>query len=70
MRVKGRGLWTTQLCIEGHPGNQRDRIYRGDATAEEAVTMEFLPVKDSRLGELAGKFDIVPALTSGSWSTC
>jgi protocatechuate 3,4-dioxygenase beta subunit len=68
VRVKGREPWTTQLYIKGHPGNQRDHIYRGigNATAQEAVTMEFLPVKDSRIGELAAKFDIVLGLTPGS----
>jgi protocatechuate 3,4-dioxygenase beta subunit len=68
VREKGREPWTTQLYIKGHPGNQRDHIYRGigDATAQEAVTVGFLPVKDSRIGELAAKFDIVLGLTPGS----
>jgi hypothetical protein len=30
------------------------------------VTVEFLPVEDSRIGELAAKFDIVLGLTPGS----
>ncbi|MDP9098227.1 MAG: intradiol ring-cleavage dioxygenase [Verrucomicrobiota bacterium] len=68
VRVKGREAWTTQLYIKGHPGNQRDHIYRaiGDAIAQEAVKMEFLPINDSRIGELAAKFDIVLGLTPGS----
>jgi len=32
----------------------------------EAVTVEFLPVKDSRIGELTAKFDIVLGLTQVS----
>jgi protocatechuate 3,4-dioxygenase beta subunit len=65
--MKGREPWTTQLYIKGHPGNARDHIYRdiGDARAQEAVTVDFLPVKDSRLGELAAKFDIVLGFTPG-----
>jgi protocatechuate 3,4-dioxygenase, beta subunit len=61
VRMKGRDPWTTQLYIKGHPGNQRDRIYGhiGDAKAQEAVTVDFMPVKDSRLGELTARFDIV-----------
>ena len=61
VRIKGRGPWTTQLYVKGHPGNQRDRIYRliGEAKAQEAVTADFMPVKDSRLGELTARFDIV-----------
>jgi len=68
VRVRGSEPWTTQLYIKGHPGNERDHIYRGigDVTAQEAVTVEFLPVKDSRIGELAAKFDIVLGLTPGS----
>ena len=59
--MKGRDPWTTQLYVKGHPGNQRDRIYRhiGDAKMQEAVTVDFKPVKDSRLGELTARFDIV-----------
>ena len=61
VRIKGRGPWTTQLYVKGHPGNQRDRIYRhiGDAKAQEAVTVDFTTVKGSRLGELTARFDIV-----------
>ena len=68
VRVKGRDPWTTQLYIKGHPGNERDHIYRhiGDAKAQEAVTVDFVPVKDSRIGELAARFDIVLGFTPGS----
>jgi protocatechuate 3,4-dioxygenase beta subunit len=68
VRVKGRDPWTTQLYIKGQPGNERDHIYRriGDAKAQEAVTVDFLPVKDSRIGELAASFDIVLGFTPGS----
>ena len=65
VRTKGREPWTTQLYIKGHPGNQRDGIYAaiGDAQAQEAVTVEFAPMRDSRIGELAARFDIVPGFT-------
>jgi protocatechuate 3,4-dioxygenase beta subunit len=65
IKVKGRDPWTTQLYLKGHPGNARDGIYRriGDASAQEAVTVDFRPVKDSRIGELTAKFDIVLGLT-------
>ena len=67
MRVKGRDPWTTQLYIKGHPGNDQDHIYRhiGNATEQEAVTVDFVPVKESRIGELAAKFDIVLGFTPG-----
>jgi protocatechuate 3,4-dioxygenase, beta subunit len=37
----------------------------GDAKAQEAVTVDFSPVKDSRIGELAAKVDIVLGFTPG-----
>lgn len=72
VRGKGCGPWTIQPYIKGHPGNQRDRICRGirDATAQEAIIVVFLPAKESRIGELTAKFDIVLGLIRGSWSTC
>lgn len=68
VKVKGREPWTTQLYIKGHPGNARDSIYRriGNGQAQEAVTVDFTPVKESRIGELAARFDIVLGFTPGS----
>lgn len=65
VKVKGREPFATQLYIKGHPGNARDFIYRGIGArqAQEAVTVDFVPVKDSRVGELAAKFDIVLGFT-------
>ena len=65
IKPKGREPWTTQLYIKGHPGNRRDGLYRaiGDPKAQEAVTVDFAPVKDSRIGELAARFDIVLGFT-------
>jgi protocatechuate 3,4-dioxygenase, beta subunit len=61
IKTPGREPWTTQLYIKGYPTNQRDGIYRGigDAKAQESVTVDFTPLKDSSIGELAAKFDIV-----------
>jgi protocatechuate 3,4-dioxygenase, beta subunit len=65
IKMKGRPDWTTQLYIKGEPGNQRDGVYReiGDAPAQESVTVDFTPLKESRIGELAARFDIVLGLT-------
>jgi protocatechuate 3,4-dioxygenase, beta subunit len=65
VKMKGRESWSTQLYIKGHPGNQRDGLYRsiGDAKAQEAVTVDFAPIQDSHIGELAARFDIVPGFT-------
>jgi protocatechuate 3,4-dioxygenase beta subunit len=65
IKAKGRKPWTTQLYIKGHPGNQRDGLYRsiGDKERQAAITVDFTPLKDSRIGELAARFDIVPGFT-------
>jgi protocatechuate 3,4-dioxygenase beta subunit len=65
VKQPGKELLTTQLYIKGEPGNERDGIYRAirDAKARESVTLEFAPVKGSRIGEVAVRFDIVLGLT-------
>ena len=65
VKVKGRSDWTTQLFVQGYPGNAFDSIYRrlGDAEARETVTREFAPVPNSRIGELAVRFDISLGVT-------
>jgi protocatechuate 3,4-dioxygenase beta subunit len=67
IKMPGRDPWTTQLYIKGYPSNQRDGIYReiGDAKARESVTVDFTPIENSRIGELAAKFDIVLGFTPG-----
>jgi protocatechuate 3,4-dioxygenase beta subunit len=57
----GKELLTTQLFIKGHPGNERDGIWRGvkDEKARASVTVDFTQIKESRVGELAAKFDLV-----------
>lgn len=63
---KGRkDLLTTQCYVEGEPGNERDGIYRSvrDPKARAAITVAFTPIKESKLGELAAKFDLVLGVT-------
>lgn len=61
IRMKGQEPLTTQLFVKGDPGNPRDRIWRriGDESTQGLVTVDFTPVKGSRIGELAARFDIV-----------
>jgi protocatechuate 3,4-dioxygenase beta subunit len=51
--------------VQGDPGNARDGVYAriGDQAARDSVTVNFSPVKDSRIGELAARFDIVLGVT-------
>ncbi|HWW00532.1 MAG TPA: protocatechuate 3,4-dioxygenase [Candidatus Acidoferrum sp.] len=65
IKMKGREPWTTQLFVKGFPSNERDGIWRGLASdaARDSVTADFVPVKSSRIGELAARFDIVLGVT-------
>jgi protocatechuate 3,4-dioxygenase beta subunit len=56
-----RELLTTQIFIAGDPQNLRDGIYlgAGGIVERELVSTDFVPVKQSKAGELAAKFDIV-----------
>ena len=57
----GRELLTTQFMINGHPGNARDGIFNGlrDPLDRELILADFKPIKDSKIGELSARFDIV-----------
>jgi len=57
----GKELLTTQCYVKGEPGNARDGILQGirDAKARESVIVDCAPVKGSRIGELAARFDVV-----------
>jgi len=60
-----RELLTTQLFVNGHPQNARDGIFLDirDPLDRELVLVDFKPIKESRLGELAARFDIVLGVT-------
>ena len=66
VKMKGREPWTTQLFVKGFPGNDQDNIWRriGGERERASVTAEFVPVKASRIGELAARFDIVLGVTA------
>jgi protocatechuate 3,4-dioxygenase beta subunit len=65
VRRGGKELLTTQCYVKGEAGNPRDGIYRSirDPKLREAITVDFAPIKESRIGELAAKFDIVLGVT-------
>ncbi|MBI2480237.1 MAG: intradiol ring-cleavage dioxygenase [Planctomycetia bacterium] len=56
-----RELLTSQIFIAGHQNNPRDGVFRGlgNIVDAELVQTQFKPVPDSKIGELAAKFDIV-----------
>jgi protocatechuate 3,4-dioxygenase, beta subunit len=61
-------LLTTQCYIKGDPGNAKDGILRAikDEKERASVLIDFVKVKDSKIGELAAKFDIALGLTPES----
>lgn len=61
----GKELLCTQCYIKGYPGNERDGVYRGirGEKARAAVDVDFTPIKGSKIGELAAKWDIVLGVT-------
>jgi protocatechuate 3,4-dioxygenase, beta subunit len=61
----GKELLTTQAYVKGHPGNERDFIYSSikDPKALAAITVDFAAKKNSKIGELVAKFDIVLGVT-------
>jgi protocatechuate 3,4-dioxygenase beta subunit len=65
VKLKGKEALTTQLYIKGHPGNERDGIWKRtrDQNLHELITVDFAPIKESKIGELAAKFDIVLGVT-------
>ncbi|MEQ8785818.1 MAG: protocatechuate 3,4-dioxygenase [Pirellulaceae bacterium] len=66
-KVKTRGgrPFTSQCYIKGHPGNPRDGILNriADPKAKASLLVDFAPIKQSRIGELAANFDIVLGFT-------
>jgi protocatechuate 3,4-dioxygenase beta subunit len=64
VKTRGREKFTTQCYIEGHPGNEKDGIWKNlDQKGRKAVTVPFSALKESKIGELAAKFDVVLGYT-------
>jgi protocatechuate 3,4-dioxygenase beta subunit len=65
IKMKGREKWTTQCYVRGEPENERDGVLSGikDQKARASVIVDFVPIKSSRIEELAAKFDIVMGFT-------
>jgi len=65
VKMKGRDKFTTQCYIKGEPRNESDGVLRDikDAKERASVIIPFAPIKDSKIGEVAAKFDIVMGFT-------
>src|SRR5262249_26447637 len=65
VKVNGRQKFITQCFFQGDPHNDRDMVLNGieDSQARAAVIVPFAPIKESRIGELEAKFDVVLGFT-------
>lgn len=56
-----RELLTSQFMVRGHEGNLRDGVFGGvrDLVDRELVVADFVPMKDSKIGEYRAHFDII-----------
>lgn len=65
VKIRGRKELVSQCYIKGHPGNERDRIWKSitDPRQREAVTIDFSPLPGSRARELTARWDLVLGLT-------
>ncbi len=61
VKIPGRDKFTTQCYIQGHPGNEKDGIYKSvrDPKSRQAITVAFDSLPGSKVGELKAQFDIV-----------
>jgi len=57
----GHEVLTSQFFINGHEGNKEDGVFLGitDPIDREFVMVDFVPMKESRIGELSANMDIV-----------
>jgi protocatechuate 3,4-dioxygenase beta subunit len=65
VKLKGKKEFVTQCYIKDHPGNARDGILNSirDPQAKASILVDFAPIKESKVGELSAKFDIVLGFT-------
>lgn len=60
-----RTLLTSQLFIDGHPGNKTDGVVQHglDDSARKLLMADFRPIPDSKTGEWTAAYDIVLGVT-------
>ncbi len=65
VKVPKQERFTTQCYIKNHPGNAKDGVLRSvrDQKALASIMVDFAPIKESKIGELAANFDIVLGFT-------
>ena len=63
--TKGKRVLTTQCYVKNEPRNQKDFILQRvkDTKARDSLVVPFNPLKDSKIGEVSARFDIVLGTT-------
>lgn len=63
--TKGKRVLTTQCYVKDEPRNQKDFILQRvkDTKARDSLVVPFNPLKDSKIGEVSARFDIVLGMT-------
>ena len=63
--TKGKRVLTTQCYVKDEPRNQKDFIFQRvkDTKARDSLVVPFNPLKDSKIGEVSARFDIVLGMT-------
>ena len=63
--TKGKRVLTTQCYVKDEPRNQKDFILQRvkDTKARDSLVVAFNPLKDSKIGEVSARFDIVLGMT-------
>jgi protocatechuate 3,4-dioxygenase, beta subunit len=65
IKLKGHDKFTTQCYLKGEPLNETDGVLKQlpPSKGKDSLIIPFTPIKDSRMGELAARFDIVMGFT-------
>ena len=63
--INGHRVLTTQMLTRGNADNAKDGLFKRfkDQTLRDALTAEYTPIAESKLGELAVRFDLVLGIT-------
>ncbi len=63
--TEGKRVLTTQCYVKNEPRNQKDFILQRvkDTKARDSLVVPFNPLKDSKVGEVSARFDIVLGFT-------
>src|SRR5262245_51235879 len=65
IKLKGREKFTTQCYLKGEPLNETDGVLKKlpPSKGKDSLMIPFTPMKGSRTGELAARFEIVMGFT-------